>query len=115
MLKSVILIQGLLELLGLSGFLVGYFTDIWWLMVVGGCLVVLDDVIEISLGVLNPIFPILLAIILAVLLMPWYVGVFWASAAFKVLGLPNSLKKIFKPGQLAVKVEENNDTFNGER
>jgi len=101
---AIVFIQGLFELIGLGGFLLGYFADTWWLMVVGGCLVVLDDVIEISMGILNPLFPVFLAIILAVLLSPWYVGVFWASAAFKVLGIPTSLKKVFTPRHFAMLV-----------
>ena len=97
---AIIIIQGLFELLGLGGFLSGYFADIWWLMVLGGCLVVIDDVIEIAMGVLNPIFPILLAIALAIFISPWYVGIFWASAAFKVLGIPTSIKKVFTPQRI---------------
>jgi hypothetical protein len=49
---AIAFIQGLFELVGLGGFLVGYFADIWWLMMLGGCLVVLDDVIEIGMGIL---------------------------------------------------------------
>jgi len=99
---AIVFIQGLFELVGLGGFLVGYFSDIWWLMMVGGCLVVLDDVIEIGMGILNPLFPVLLAIVLAFFLTPWYVGVFWASAAFKVLGTPISLRKVFTPRRFAM-------------
>jgi hypothetical protein len=94
---AIVFVQGLFELLGLSAFFIGYFTNIWWLMMLGGCLVVLDDVIEIAMGILNPLFPVILAIILAIILTPWYVGIFWASAAFKVLGIPTSLRKIFTP------------------
>jgi hypothetical protein len=99
---AIAFIQGLFKLVGLGGFLVGYFADIWWLMMLGGCLVVLDDVIEMGMGILNPFFPILFAIVLANLLTPWYVGVFWASAAFKVLGIPISLIKVFAPRRFAM-------------
>lgn len=95
----IVLVQGLFELVGLGGFLAGYFGDIWWLMVLGGCLVVLDDIVEVLMGVLNPLFPIALAVILALILTPWYVGVFWASAAFKVLNIPTSLRKVFTPSR----------------
>ena len=106
MLIAIVIIQGLFELIGLGGFLAGYFAEIWWLMMVGGCLVVLDDVIEINMGVLNPLFPVILAIVLAVLLTPWYVGVFWASAAFKVLGIPTSLRKVFTPRGFAAQARK---------
>jgi len=101
MAAAVAFLQGLVELVGLGSFLIGYFGGIWWLRVLGGCLVVLDDIMEISMGVLNPLFPIALAILLAIVLSPWYVGVF--SAAFKVLGIPTSLKKVFTPKQFAAR------------
>ena len=104
MATTVVFVQGLFELVGLGSFLGGYFGGIWWLMVLGGCLVVLDDVIEISMGILNPLFPVALAILLVIVITPWYVGVFWASAAFKVLGIPASLKKVFAPKQFAARV-----------
>ena len=104
MVATVVFVQGLFELVGLGSFIVGYFGAIWWLMVLGGGLVVLDDIIEISMGVLKPLFPIALAIFLAIVIAPWYVGVFWASAAFKVLGIPASLKKVFAPKQFAIRV-----------
>lgn len=90
-------LQGLYELVGLGAFLGGYFFDIRWLLIVGGCLIVLDDVIEIGMGILHPLVPVILSAVLAVVMSPWYVGIFWASAAFKVLGVPASLRKIFFP------------------
>ena len=100
---GIIVVQGLFELIGLIGFLSGYFLDIWWLMIVGGVLVLLDDFVEIAMRILNPIFPVLLAIVLAFIFTPWYVGIFWASSAFKVLGIPSSLKKIFAPKKVLAK------------
>lgn len=99
----VVFMQGIFELVGLGSFLIGYFGDIWWLMMLGGCLVMLDDTIDMATGVLKPLFPVALAILLAIVLTPWYVGVFWASAAFKVLGIPASLKMVFAPKQSAVR------------
>lgn len=98
----VIVGQGLFELLGLTGFLAGYFLHLGWVMVAGGILVVLDDIIEIALGALNPVSPVLLAIVLAVILTPWYVGIFWASAAFKVLNIPTSFRKVYAPSRFLV-------------
>lgn len=99
----VIIFQGLFELIGLGSFIVGYFIGLKWLMLFGGILVVLDDVIEIFMGILNPLFPAILAIVLAIIVTPWYVGVFWASAAFKVLGIPTSFIKIFAPQKIKEK------------
>lgn len=97
----VVFIQGLFELIGLGSFLLGFFAHIWWLMVIGGCLVVLDDVIEISMGVQNPLVLVIVAVVLGIVITPWYVGVFWASAGFKVLGIPASLHKVFTPRRVA--------------
>ena len=91
---GVIMFQGIFEIVGLSSFLGGYFLEIQWLFLLGGCLIVLDDIIEVSIGILNPIFPILLAVILACFITPWYVGIFWASGAFKILSIPSSIQKI---------------------
>lgn len=101
---AVILIQGFFELIGLGAFLAGFFLDVGWLMATGGVLVVLDDVITVGMGVLKPLFPVLLAVVLAIIFTPWYVGVFWASAAFKVLDIPNSLRKLIAPRKFLAKV-----------
>ena len=71
--------------------------DIGWLMVLSGIFIVVDDVVEIFQSILNPLFHVLLSVALAFVFTPWYVGVFCASAAFKVLGLPNALRKTFTP------------------
>ena len=38
-----VFLAGLFELCGLGAFIAGYFMDILWLMVAGGCMLVLDD------------------------------------------------------------------------
>lgn len=101
--KMIIVFQGLFELVGLSAFLLGYFIGIEWLMIFGGIMVVLDDVIEIFMGILNPIFPVILAIFLAIIFSPWYIGIFWASTVFKILGIPTDLIKIFTPQKIIEK------------
>ena len=103
--KFVLVLQGLIELVSVVGFLSGFFLDIFWLIIAGGILMVIDDVIEIAMGVLNPIFPVILAIVLALIITPWYVGVFWASAAFKVLGVPRAFKKIFVPDEMLAQIQ----------
>lgn len=99
---SIIFALALLETLALGAFLFGYFASIGWLLLLGGVFVVLDDVISILLGVLNPIFPIGFAVLLSFFFTPWYVGVFWASAGFSLLDLPSNLVKIFAPGRVTV-------------
>ena len=96
-------LQGAIELLGLTGFLVGYFMEMGWLMILGGVLVVADDVVEVLQGILNPLVPVLLAIALAFVFTPWYVGVFWASAGIKILGVPTAFQKVFSPRRFIAK------------
>lgn len=91
--KSVIRIQGLLEL-SVILFLMGIFTGTGSLVVAGGIIMLINDVIAMGLGALNPLFPIILAIALGVIIQPWYVGVFWSLAVFHVLDLPNAFKKV---------------------
>lgn len=79
---------GLLELGSVLGFMAGYFFGIPALALVCGLLVVLDDIREIGTGVLRPLEPVLLAAGLACLLAPWYMGVIWASAVFRLLNIP---------------------------
>lgn len=74
-------------------------------MILGGIIVVFDDVMEIFNGILNPIFPIILALALAIVFTPWYVGIFWTSAAFKVMGIPGYLTMIFAPDKVIEKAQ----------
>ncbi len=90
-------IQGLVEVIGPIGFVTAYVLDSPLAMVVCGLICVIDDVIEILQGLLNPLFPIFFAVVLAAILTPWYVGVFWASAGVKLLGVPGALRKIAAP------------------
>jgi hypothetical protein len=98
--------MGLKELCALAFFFVGYFTSVHWLMLIGGIILVLDDIYEMYIGILNPLFPIVFAVFLSVLLDPWYVGVLWASAGFKILNVPVDLRRIFSPRTVALEVME---------
>lgn len=66
-------------------------------ILIGGCLIVLDDIVEITIGVLKPLLPAIFAAILAFVFTPWYVGVFWASGVFKVFNIPASIRKLSYP------------------
>jgi hypothetical protein len=77
--------------------LIGVLGSIPWLMMLGGITLVVRDVAGVMLGVLNPVFPLVFAVVLALFVDPWYVGVFWASAVFAVLGLPFHLNQVLFP------------------
>lgn len=86
-------IVGLFEL-SFVLFFIGFFTHTYWLIVLGGVMAVLKDIMSIFTGILNPGFPVLLAVILAFWVDPWYMGIFWSSAIFAILDIPIAIKKI---------------------
>ena len=105
--KAICVFQGLCELSGVSLFLTGIFfyspypPDYHWAVILGGIIMLIDDFIEMNIGVLNPLAPIMLAMLgvfIAVYIdMQWYIGLFWSTAVFKILGIPTSFIKIFTP------------------
>jgi hypothetical protein len=97
----ILIAQGLLELFGIGGFLVGYFSDTWWIMVAGGLVMVLDDIFQMQIGILNPFLPVVFAIVLAIIIDPWYVGIFWSLVCFKFLDIPSAVVKVFMPHKAA--------------
>lgn len=102
---TVIVLQGLFELIGLAGFLSGYFLDMQRLMIAGGFLIIFDDIMQVSMGMLRPLYPVLLAVVLAIAFSEWYVGVLWAAAAFRIPGIPISLMRIYRPGKFSFKAD----------
>jgi len=94
--ELVLRIQGLVEFSGVGLFFVGLFVGEPIVSVIGGLIMVLDDLFEMAMGILNPLFPVLFATVLATLIDPWYMGIFWSLAVFHVLGIPTSLIKIFR-------------------
>jgi hypothetical protein len=95
-----VVFRAIAELVGLIGFLVGYFLHVKWLTIGGGLLIVFDDLMQMLVGALKPLFPLILAVVLALILSPWYVGIFWASAAFKILDIPTLIVSIFNPSKV---------------
>lgn len=106
MARIIIVMQGLFELSALSIFVLGYFNQVTALIIVGGILLILNDLVDILTGVLKPHFPVIFAIVLALIIRPWYVGIFWASALFVVLNIPKDLRKIFTPGKIISKFSD---------
>jgi len=90
-------LYALLELLSLTAFLVGFFGNISWLSILGGTFLLFDDVMSMLSGVLNPLFPFVLSVLLAISIDPWYMGVFWSAAAFKILNIPTNISVILRP------------------
>lgn len=98
--KSTLRFLAAYNVVSLIAFVVGYFAHIHWLLILGGTLLVLDDIMEMITGMLNPLFPIIAAIIVAILFQPWYIGVFWSIVPFKIVSLPRSIKALISTDSL---------------
>lgn len=93
--RRIIVFKCLFMLVSIIIFLIGFFQNMLWLAILGGCLIVIYDILDILVGFLNPLFPIIFAIILASLIKPWYLGVFWASAIWHIISSPWYLRGLF--------------------
>lgn len=88
-------LQSIIGLLSLASFIYGFFAGQTVVAIVGGIILILQDLIAIWLGILKPAVPIILAVILALLIRPWYFGVFWSSTVFQIFNVPLYLKILF--------------------
>jgi hypothetical protein len=102
--RTILRIQGALELFGIIGFLVGFFADLPALVISAGLVMVIDDIYQIGNRILNPIFPVLASIVLGVAVDPWYVGVFWAAALLRPLNIPGAILKLFNPDAVLARI-----------
>lgn len=96
-----LLVLALVNLGSLVGFVLGFFLEVNWLLFICGSLLALDHALQILAGTMRPHFQVLLAVVLAIAISPWYVGVFWSVAALEVLNIPENLRRIIAPGQVA--------------
>lgn len=106
--KNIILIQGILGLISVILFLFGYFFDYQVVMIIGGLLLLLDDFLDFFAGALNPLFLVIFAVLLASLITPWYVGVFWSAAVFRVFDIPTNILKIINSGKISNSTDKDN-------
>lgn len=82
------------ELFALLAFIAGYFTDLYLLMLIGGILLVIQDIFSMVQGILNPIFPIILAIVLAMVFTPLVCRGVLVCRCLHDIEYPNGYKKI---------------------
>lgn len=97
-------VQGILDLTSLGlffGGLLGHSQAVW---TVGGVMLVGLTVLKIWSGALNPLFPSLFAIALAVIIHPWQLGVFWSIGGFGLIGVPYNFRQMFTPVALARRI-----------
>lgn len=104
--KYIIKLQGGIGLLSLTLFLYGYFSGNGVSMIIGGTILVLEDIIAIRMKVLNPLFPILFAIVLSLIFHPWYVGLFWSIAVLSLFNIPTDFMKLFMTDKIMGAIEK---------
>ncbi len=110
--RIVLRIQGFFEISSLLLFFTGYYTEILWLMFLGAAMLVIDNLMTIMFRLINPVYPLLLAVVLSLFFTPWYIGVFMACAIFTLLGIHNSFMKIWDPDGVLKRAEKSADRFN---
>ena len=94
---TVFRLQGIFELSAIVLYLLGAWGGMPWVMYLGGGMLVLDTLSTVLLRVMNPIYPLALAVLFGIFFTPWYQGVFWACLVFSLLGSPNSFRKVLAP------------------
>lgn len=103
---TVLRLQGAFELTAVILFFVGYLGGPDWLLILGGVMLIVDNLTTIALGLTTPLLPVGLAALLALIVQPWYAGIFLGCAVFTLLGLPNSIRKLWDPEQVLVAAEK---------
>jgi hypothetical protein len=95
--KAIIFFQGFIQLAGVISFFIGVFFDNSTLTLIGGLVVTVVYLLEMAYAPSNPILPIFLSIILAGVLDPWYLGVFWALALLSSINTFHNVRKMLNP------------------
>lgn len=92
--NKVIRIQGVLELSGPILFFAGILAEETSLIIAGGILMFILDILTTFLGVLNPFVIIIFGVFLGFIIDPWWYGVFWVFCIFFIINIPNAIRKI---------------------
>lgn len=103
--RTVLRLQGVFELTAVILFFSGYFGGVFWLMILGGLMLVADNLMTVGLGLTNPLLPLGLSALLALVMQPWYAGIFFGCSAFTLLGIPNSARKLWDPERVLADAE----------
>lgn len=87
----------LIELVGVLTFfggLIGHSRGVW---VAGAICLIIHVGLDLLSGALNPMFTILLVVVLAVFVHPLLRAIGWSLAPFAVLNIPIAMQMILKP------------------
>ncbi len=94
-------VWGFFQILGMFLFIYGFFSKNDILIKLGGGLMVFEDIVSIieipSRIVFYSIIYLLAAVTATLFSAPWYIGIFWLIATFRVIDLPNNFLKIINP------------------
>ena len=106
MAKFIIAFQIILNLSGVGFFMYGWYFNNLVILIIGGTILILDDVLTVYSGAMNIIGPTIAWIIVAIFISPWWYSLFWSSLIFNILGVPGSIIKIFTFKQRVQRLEE---------
>lgn len=106
MARLIIAFQILLNLSGVGLFLYGWYFGNFSVMVIGGIILVADDVMTVYSGAMNILGPLIAWGVTSFFLSPWWYSLFWSSLVFNILGVPGSIKKIFTFKKRVEQLEE---------
>lgn len=106
MAKFIITFQILLNLSGVGLFLYGWYFGDFTVMVVGGIILVADDIMTVYSGAMNILGPLIAWGVASFFISPWWYSLFWSSLVFNIFGVPGSIKKIITFKKRVQQLEE---------
>ncbi len=93
------LVQSLIALAGSPLFLVGYFAHNNILLHIGCACLAVMVVLGLLSGQLRGCVVMVISLILAIYMRPWYVGFLWPQAVFGLTGMPQAILRLAHPRQ----------------
>lgn len=86
-------------------FLTGVALGSPWIAILGGILLVSHDIVGVYAGPLKPTALVASAVVLALFVRPFYMGIFWASAFWHAIGVPEHIKLLVSKSAIARRLE----------
>ena len=104
--KYIIGFQILMNLSGVGLFLYGWFFGNFTVMVVGGVIMIVDDIMTVFSGAMNIVGPAIAWAVASFFISPLWYSLFWATLVFNIMNVPGSIKKIFTFKQYIQQLED---------
>ena len=104
--KYIIGFQIILNISGVGLFLSGWYFGNPTIMIAGGVIMVVDDIMTVFSGAMNIMGPAIAWAVAAFFLSPWWYSLFWSALVFNVMNVPGSIIKIFTFKRVVQQAEE---------